>query len=75
MNHHERWDGGYPKGLKGDEIPVLSRIIAVAESYVEMMSGVESKQEAIQQIRERAGTEYDPRIAKVLIELLESNKL
>lgn len=76
LSHHERWDGGgYPKGLKGDEIPVLSRIIAVAESYVEMMSDVESKQEAILQIRERAGTEYDPRIAKVLIELLESNKL
>ncbi len=39
LAHHERWDGtGYPKGLKGEEIPLYSRIIAVADAYDAMTS-------------------------------------
>jgi len=76
LSHHERWDGcGYPKGLRGDEIPLLSRIIAAAESYVEMTSSSQSKQEALQKIREHAGIEYAPRIADVLVKMLESDMI
>lgn len=72
--HHERWDGkGYPQGLKGEEIPVLSRIISVADSYDAMTSDrpyrrALTKEEAIDQILENLGSQFDPRIAKAFVE-------
>lgn len=60
LAHHERWDGsGYPKGLESCEIPHLSRIIAVAESYDSMTNelnkNILSKEEAIQRIKSQSG--------------------
>ncbi len=72
--HHERWDGkGYPQGLKGEEIPVLSRIISIADSYDAMTSDrpyrkALTKEEAIDQILENLGSQFDPRIAKAFVE-------
>lgn len=72
-SHHEKWDGsGYPKGLKGEEIPLLARIISVAESYDRMVhhSGdglVATKTEAIQTIRDNAGKQFDPQVADLFI--------
>jgi len=52
LAHHEMWDGsGYPKQLKGEEIPKLARILAVAEAYAEMIQGIDqaagSEEEAV----------------------------
>ncbi len=74
LAHHERWDGqGYPKGLKGEQIPLEARIIAVADAYDAMITDrpycpAISKDEAIREIRENAGTQFDPLVAEVFIE-------
>ena len=72
--HHERWDGkGYPQGLAGEEIPLLSRILSVVDSYDAMTQDrsyrkAMTKAEAITEIKKNAGTQFDPEIAKVFIE-------
>lgn len=76
LTHHEKWDGtGYPKGLKGEEIPTLSRIISVAEAY-DSMTNIMSKnrrthEEAIEIIRRKSGIDYDPDIVDIFIRLIE----
>lgn len=78
LSHHERWDGeGYPKGLKGEEIPLLSRILAVAERYDALRSsryyrGPCSHAESIEEIRKGAGTQFDPAIAAAFLETIDS---
>ena len=78
LSHHEHWDGsGYPKGLKGDGIPLLARIISVTESYDRMIHAPEnteakSLEEAIQEIRRCAGTQFDPMIAEAFAVMIES---
>lgn len=73
LAHHERWDGkGYPKGLKGEEIPWQSRIIAVADAYDAMTSHrpyrqALSKETAIEIIKRNAGTYFDPELAKIFV--------
>ena len=74
--HHERWDGkGYPQGLKCEEIPLLSRIIAVADSYDAMTEDrlyrkAMSKEDAIDEIKNNAGTQFDPIIAVIFLEII-----
>jgi len=74
LSHHEKWDGtGYPKGLKGEEIPKISRIIGLADSY-DAMTSERSYRKAlgeevvIREIHENAGTQFDPEIAKIFVE-------
>ena len=75
--HHERWDGkGYPQGLEGDNIPLLSRILAVADAYDAMTNdrayrAAISKKEAIGEIRKHSGTQFDPDIVKLFFEIVE----
>ena len=74
LAHHERWDGtGYPKGLKGETIPQVARIIALADSYDAMTSersyrNALSEEKALAEIRNNAGTQFDPVIARIFIE-------
>ena len=74
LAHHEKWDGtGYPKGLKGKAIPKISRIIALADSYDAMTNErayrkALSKEVVINEIRNNAGIQFDPDIAKVFVE-------
>ncbi len=77
LAHHERIDGtGYPRGLEGDEIPELARMISVADTY-DVMTARDSYRspvstyEAIQELRRVAGTQLDARFVDIFIELLE----
>ena len=76
LTHHERWDGtGYPKGLKGNDIPLLSRILAVADAYDAMTEDrvyrkAMSKEQALEEIRQNAGTQFDPLISNIFIETI-----
>ncbi|HHY13414.1 MAG TPA: diguanylate cyclase [Thermoanaerobacterales bacterium] len=77
LYHHEHWDGtGYPQGLKGEEIPLLSRIVAVAESFITLTSGgpnkmAVSQEIAINKIKEDAGTRFDPKVVEAFIKTFE----
>jgi len=77
LAHHERIDGkGYPRGLEGDDIPELARIISVSDTY-DVMTARDSYRtptssyEAIQELRRVAGKQLDARFVEVFIELLE----
>jgi diguanylate cyclase (GGDEF)-like protein len=75
LSHHERYDGrGYPRGLKGEEIPIRARIITVADSYDAMVSERPYRkslthQEAIDEIQRNLGTQFDPKIGQLFIDL------
>lgn len=72
--HHERWDGkGYPKGLKGEEIPFVSRIIAITDAYDAMTSersyrSALPEEVALNELQINAGIQFDPELVKVFIE-------
>lgn len=72
--HHERWDGqGYGCGLKGTDIPLESRIIAVADAYETMISKriykkSKTKEEVVTELKENAGSQFDPNIVTIFIE-------
>jgi len=74
LAHHEKWDGtGYPRGLKGELIPRMARIITLADSYDAMTNErpyrkALSEEIAIHEINKNAGIQFDPEIAKVFVE-------
>jgi diguanylate cyclase (GGDEF)-like protein/PAS domain S-box-containing protein len=74
LAHHERFDGlGYPKGLKGDEIPMQSMIISIADTYDAMVSErsyrkAMSKQYAIRELKKNAGSQFSEKFVKIFIE-------
>jgi diguanylate cyclase (GGDEF)-like protein/PAS domain S-box-containing protein len=76
LKHHEWWNGnGYPLGLKGEKIPLESRIIALASAYDAMTSprphrGAMSQQEAIAELRKFSGTQFDPLLVDKFIEMI-----
>lgn len=78
LYHHERWDGtGYPSGLKGDEIPVEARIMALADVYDALLSKRVYKtplsmEEAAKRIRDGAGTQFDPFMVDVMLNRIGS---
>ena len=75
-HHHERWDGkGYPDGLSGNDIPFLSRIITLADSFQAMTAFRPYKRqltidEAIQEIKRYKGTQFDPELSDYFIEFI-----
>lgn len=79
LYHHERWDGkGYPKGLEGEEIPLLSRIISVVDSYDAMINNRSyrraiSIEEAKAEMRRCSGTQFDPVLTEEFLKMLDED--
>lgn len=79
--HHERWDGrGYPDGLRGEEIPYLARIIAVADVYDALTSDRSyrskmSAEKAAEILKENSGAQFDPEILGLFTDLLRRGSL
>ena len=77
--HHERYDGkGYPDGLSGEKIPLFARIIAVSDAYDAMTSNRSyrkelSQDEVMNEIKKGSGSQFDPDIAKCMLELIEED--
>jgi PAS domain S-box-containing protein len=77
--HHERWDGtGYPRGLKGEEIPLPARIFTVVDVYDALTSNrpyraAWSQENAINYITEKSGKYFDPQVVRTFLSLLEVN--
>lgn len=77
LSHHERFDGaGYPYGLKGEEIPLGARMIAIAETFDGLVSQFPfcvpfSRKEAIDVLRKNAGGQLDPKLVEKFIEIVE----
>jgi putative two-component system response regulator len=73
--HHERWDGkGYPRGLEGDAIPISGRLMALADVYDALISKrvykeAYSHQQAVEIVKESAGTHLDPNIVEAFLQL------
>jgi putative two-component system response regulator len=73
--HHEWWDGtGYPRGLKGEEIPLQGRVMAIADVYDALISDRSYKsafthEKAVEIIRESRGSHFDPKIVDVFLEV------
>jgi HD-GYP domain-containing protein (c-di-GMP phosphodiesterase class II) len=79
--HHERWDGlGYPDGLAGEEIPLVARIVAVADGFDAMTtdrpySSARSLEQAYTEITTGSGTRYDPSVVKAFQKAWESGRM
>ena len=73
LHHHEWWDGtGYPQGLKGEQIPIISRIISIVDAYDVMRNGRPykrkmSKDKAIAELRRFSGQQFDPELVEIFI--------
>ena len=80
-SHHEMWNGsGYPKGIRGEQIPLISRIISVAEAYdriihTQRLPIEDREQAAAQYLRDGTGTRFDPYIAETFIHMIENGML
>jgi putative nucleotidyltransferase with HDIG domain len=81
LGHHERWDGdGYPRGLRGEEIPLLARVLAVADAYDVMIARdsyrrPRTSSEAVTELRRVAGSQLDPALVDTFVRLLEDRGL
>jgi putative nucleotidyltransferase with HDIG domain len=81
LYHHERWDGnGYPTGKAGEEIPVEARVLAVADAFDAMTSDrpyrrALTRRQALAEVERCAGTQFDPRIARVFLEVFGEERI
>lgn len=77
LAHHEYWDGGgYPQGLKGEEIPFIARLFSIVEAYEVMTherpyKPIYSKERAIRELKDNSGTQFDPNLVKLFIKFLK----
>lgn len=81
ISHHERYDGdGYPRGMKGEQIPILGRVICIADSFDAMTTdrpyrkGL-SLEQAVYELRKNAGTQFDPNLVDTFITMVTSGEI
>ncbi|OPL08048.1 MAG: hypothetical protein AVO33_02575 [delta proteobacterium ML8_F1] len=78
--HHEHYDGGgYPEGLRGEQIPLESRIISVADSFEAMTSDRSYRtalddESAAEELKNHSGTQFDPQIVDIMLQILHKKK-
>jgi HD-GYP domain-containing protein (c-di-GMP phosphodiesterase class II) len=78
--HHERWDGtGYPRGLQGNEIPLAARIFSVVDAFDAITNDrpyrrAQTIEHALIENRQRAGTQFDPAVARAFLMLIRENR-
>lgn len=81
ISHHERFDGkGYPKGIKGDKIPLLGRVLAICDAFEAMISKRPYKEAmsveyAVSELEKNGGTQFDPEMADAFIALIQEGKV
>lgn len=81
MYHHERWDGtGYMKGLKGEEIPEMARIIGIADAFDAMTANRVYRKKldidtVVEEIKKGRGTQFDPNMADIMLSLIEEGEI
>ena len=81
IGHHERWDGrGYPRGLKGNNIPLSARCLALTDAFDAMTSTRPYKaglsvEAALKEIENNSGTQFDPLIANLFIKLVRDGSI
>ena|SRR5581483_9631174 len=79
--HHERWDGhGYPKGLRGKEVPLPARIMTVADSFAAMIMdapyrAARAEEIALQELERTAGEQFDPYLVRSFVSMVRINQL
>ena len=79
LAHHERWDGkGYPFGLSGESVPLMARILAVVDAYDAMTEDriyrkAMPVEAAIEEIRSNSGTQFDPNVVEIFLEVIEES--
>lgn len=80
-HHHEKYDGtGYPEGLKGDDIPLDARIIAVADTFDAITSTrsyrkAKTKEYAVNEIQKNSGIQFDPRVVEAFLRLIKNSEI
>lgn len=81
LHHHERWDGsGYPHGLRGEDIPIGARIVAIVDAYDAMMTDRPYRRslgidETLRRMRAGSGREWDPSLLELFLRLVEEGSL
>jgi HD-GYP domain-containing protein (c-di-GMP phosphodiesterase class II) len=76
LSHHERWDGrGYPRGIEGEQIPLLSRLLAIVDAYDAMTEDrvyrrAMTNEQALSEIERGAGSQFDPRLAQLFVQVV-----
>jgi HD-GYP domain-containing protein (c-di-GMP phosphodiesterase class II) len=81
LYHHERYDGkGYPEGLKGHEIPLGARIICLVVAFMAMITkrpyrDSRTISQAIAEITDMSGTQFDPKVVKAFLELIKEKRI
>jgi HD-GYP domain-containing protein (c-di-GMP phosphodiesterase class II) len=79
--HHESWDGsGYPDGLKGDQIPLIARVVAIADTFDAMTTSrpyqaARTSEWAVQQIQGLAGTKFDPQLVAAFVRAFQAGEV
>ena len=81
LGHHERYDGtGYPRGLAGEDIPYMARILTIADCFDAMTARRPYKKPlsvsyAVSELKKNSGTQFDPELVDVFIRLIEEGKI